>query len=47
MADGRRLFFFGDVTADREVLPDTRGLPHVSQGSAASTWSSAARRRRS
>ena len=33
MADGRELFYFDDVTAEREVLPDTRDLPHVSHGS--------------
>ena len=33
MADGRELFYFDDVTTEREVLPDTRDLPHVSQGS--------------
>ena len=27
------LFYFDDVTAEREVLPDTRDLPHVSHGS--------------
>ena len=33
MADGRELFYFDDVTAEREVLPDTRDLPPVSHGS--------------
>jgi hypothetical protein len=31
MADGRELFYFDDVTTEREVLPDTRDLPRVSQ----------------
>ncbi|HEY0813496.1 MAG TPA: galactose-1-phosphate uridylyltransferase [Pseudonocardia sp.] len=33
MADGRELFYFDDVTPTREVLPDTRDLPHVTNGS--------------
>ena len=33
MADGRELFYFDDVTPTREVLPDTRDLPHVTHGS--------------
>ena len=33
MADGRELFDFDDVTAEREVLPDTRDLPPASHGS--------------
>ena len=33
MADGRELFYFDDVTPTRKVLPDTRDLPHVTQGS--------------
>jgi UDPglucose--hexose-1-phosphate uridylyltransferase len=33
MADGRELIYFDDVTAEREVLPDTRDLPVVEHAS--------------
>ncbi len=33
MADGRELFYYDDVTAHREVLPDTRDLPVVEHAS--------------